>query len=151
MVGATLSEPQAEEARRRAEEAGVANRVSFEVAGGPEFPGVEGGYDLVAFFDCFHDMGDPAGAAAHIRRALAGDGTWLLVEPAVASEGPIARIFSAASVGICTPSAQAQAGPYALGNQVTDEQWQSLLSEAGFSRFRRATETPLNRVFEVRK
>ena len=136
-------------ARKRAAEAGVADRVRFEVASAQEFPGT--GYDLVCIFDALHDMGDPIAGARHIRSALADDGTWLLVEPMCPVEGPLARIFTAASTGICTPSAQQQAGGYALGNQVPDDTWRSLLGEAGFTQFRRATETPLNRVFEVRR
>ena len=135
-------------ARKRAAEAGVADRVRFEVASAQDFDGT---YDLVCIFDALHDMGDPVEGARHIGDALNDNGTWLLVEPACPVEGPLARIFGAASVGICTPSAQQQAGGYALGNQVTDETWQSLLTDAGFTHFRRATETPLNRVFEVRK
>jgi putative intracellular protease/amidase len=118
------------------------------VASASDFPGSD--YDLVCIFDALHDMGDPVASAAHIRAALADDGTWLLVEPMAPVEGPLGRIFTAASVGICTPGAQSQAGGYALGNQVSDDRWQSLLASAGFTRFRRATETPLNRIFEVR-
>jgi SAM-dependent methyltransferase len=143
-----------DEARKRAADAGVADRVHFEVASAQDFPGT--GYDLVCIFDALHDMGDPVGGAAHIRDSLAEDGTWLLVEPmAVAglenNVNPVSRIFYAGSVGICTPAAEAQSGGYALGNQVSDEQWAGILGDVGFSRFRRATETPFNRVFEVRK
>ena len=143
-----------DEARKRAAEAGVGDRVRFEVASAQDFPGT--GYDLVCIFDALHDMGDPVGGAAHIAAALADDGTWLLVEPmAIAglenNVNPVSRIFYAASVGICTPAAEAQDGGHALGNQVSDERWQELLADVGYSRFRRATETPFNRVFEVRK
>ena len=143
-----------DQARKRAAEAGVADRVRFEVASAQDFPGT--GYDLICIFDALHDMGDPVGGAAHIREALADDGTWLLVEPmAIAglenNVNPVSRVFYAGSVGICTPAAEAQEGGYALGNQVPDEQWQELLADVGFTRFRRATETPFNRVFEVRK
>jgi len=140
-------------ARKRAAEAGLGERVSFEVATAQDFPGTD--YDLVCIFDALHDMGDPVGAARHIRAALGEDGTWLLVEP-VATAGlennvnPVSRIFYAGSVGICTPAAESQDGGFALGNQVPDEDWRSLLTGAGFGRFRRATETPFNRVFEVR-
>jgi SAM-dependent methyltransferase len=142
-----------DEARKRAADAGVGDRVRFDVASAQDFPGT--GYDVVCIFDALHDMGDPVGAAAHIRASLADDGTWLLVEPmAIAGLGnnvnPVSRIFYAGSVGICTPAAESQSGGYALGNQVSDERWRELLGEAGFSRFRRATETPFNRVFEVR-
>jgi SAM-dependent methyltransferase len=143
-----------DQARKRAADAGVADRVRFEVASAQDFPG--DGFDLVCIFDALHDMGDPVGGARHIAAALADDGTWLLVEPmAIAglenNVNPVSRVFYAGSVGICTPAAEAQAGGLALGNQVPDEQWRELLGAAGFSRFRRATETPFNRVFEVRK
>ena len=149
IVGFDYHEGSIEVARKRAADAGVADRVRFEVASADDFPGT--GYDVVCIFDALHDMGDPVAGARHIHDALAEDGTWLLVEPMTADEGPVARIFTSASVGICTPSAQAQDGGYALGNQVSDERWRELLTEAGFGQFRRATETPFNRVFEVRK
>ena len=140
-------------ARKRAAEAGVADRVRFEVASAQDFPGT--GYDLVCIFDALHDMGDPPGAARHIREAIASDGTWMLVEPMAGESlednvNPVGRIFYAASTTICTPGAQAQAGGHALGNQVPEAAWAAVAAEAGFSRFRRATETPFNRVFEVR-
>lgn len=154
IVGFDYHDGSIDTARKRAAEAGVADRVEFEVASAGDFPGTD--YDLVCVFDALHDMGDPVGAARHIRESLAADGTWLLVEP-MAIDGlernvnPVSRIFYAGAVGICTPAAQAQPGGYALGNQVPDDRWAELLGEAGFSRFRRATETPFNRVFEVRK
>lgn len=140
-------------ARKRAAEAGVADRVRFEVASAQDFPG--DGYDLVCIFDALHDMGDPLAAARHIRAALDTNGTWLLVEPMAGetvedNANPVGRIFYAASTFICTPAAQAQSGGYALGAQVPEAVLASLASDAGFSRFRRATETPFNRVFEVR-
>jgi SAM-dependent methyltransferase len=154
IVGFDYHQGSVDTARKRAAEAGVADRVRFEVASAQDFPGT--GYDLVCIFDALHDMGDPVGGARHIREALAGDGTWLLVEPMAIDRleenvNPVSRIFYAGAVGICTPAAEAQDGGYALGNQVSDEQWRTLLGGAGFSRFRRATETPFNRVFEVRK
>jgi SAM-dependent methyltransferase len=153
ITGFDYHEESIDQARRRARDEGVSDRVSFEVANAQDFPGTD--YQLVCIFDALHDMGDPLGAATHIRASLAADGTWLLVEPmAVAglenNVNPVSRIFYAGSVGICTPAARAQAGGYALGNQVPDEEWAGLLGSAGFSRFRRATETPFNRVFEVR-
>ncbi|MEY2565979.1 MAG: hypothetical protein QOE35_508 [Actinomycetota bacterium] len=140
-------------ARERAADAGLADRVRFQVASAQDFPGTD--YDLVCIFDALHDMGDPLGAAAHIRDAMADDGTWLLVEPAAASGlennvNPVSRIYYAGAVGICTPAAEAQPGGFALGNQVSDERWRELLGGVGFSHFRRATETPFNRIFEVR-
>jgi 2-polyprenyl-3-methyl-5-hydroxy-6-metoxy-1,4-benzoquinol methylase len=140
-------------ARKRAAEAGVADRARFEVASAQDFPGQ--GYDLVCIFDALHDMGDPLGAARHIRQALGQDGTWLLVEP-MAGEAvddnvnPMGRIFYAASTFICTPAAQSQTGGYALGSQVPEATLAQVATDAGFTRFRRATETPFNRVFEVR-
>jgi hypothetical protein len=100
-------------------------------------------------------MGDPASAAAHIRRSLASDGTWLLVEPMAGESlddnaNPVGRIFYSASTFICTPAAQSQPGGYALGAQVPEATLAQLAADAGFSRFRRAAETPFNRVFEVR-
>jgi SAM-dependent methyltransferase len=152
-VGIDFHEDSITAARKRAADAGVADRVTFEVAGAGDYPGND--YDLVCIFDALHDMGDPVGAAQHIRESLRPDGTWLLVEPMAGATlldnlHPVGRIFYSASVLICTPSAQAQEGGYALGNQVPDGVWQDLLIEAGFTRFRRAAETPFNRVFEVR-
>jgi 2-polyprenyl-3-methyl-5-hydroxy-6-metoxy-1,4-benzoquinol methylase len=140
-------------ARKRAAEAGVADRVTFEVASAQDFPGT--GYDLVCIFDALHDMGDPAGAASHIREALAPEGTWLLVEPmsgetVLDNVNPVGRIFYSASTSICTPAAQSQPGGCALGAQVPEATLAQLAAEAGFTRFRRATETPFNRVYEVR-
>jgi SAM-dependent methyltransferase len=140
-------------ARKRAAEAGVADRVRFEVASAQDFPGT--GYALVCIFDALHDMGDPAGAARHIRQALDDDGTWLLVEPMAGERlednaNPVGRIFYSASTSICTPAAQAQPGGYALGAQVPEATLAALAAAAGFGRFRRATETPFNRVFEAR-
>jgi SAM-dependent methyltransferase len=154
IVGFDYHQGSIDTARKRAAEAGVADRVKFEVASAQDFPGND--YDLVCIFDALHDMGDPVGAARHIGDSLAADGTWLLVEP-MAVEGlennvnPVSRIFYAGAVGICTPAAEAQPGGFALGNQVGDEHWRQLLGDAGYTRFRRATETPFNRVFEVRK
>ncbi|MBV8982433.1 MAG: class I SAM-dependent methyltransferase [Acidimicrobiia bacterium] len=140
-------------ARKAAAEAGVADRVTFEVAPAQSYPGT--GYDLVTFFDCLHDMGDPEGAARHVRSSLADDGTWMLVEPAsngdlVADSNPIGRVFYESSAAICLPASLADEGRRGLGNQVGDDEWVSILGGCGFSRCRRATETPFNRVFEVR-
>jgi SAM-dependent methyltransferase len=142
-----------EVARKRAAEAGLGDRVRFEVASAQDFPG--SAYGLVCIFDALHDMGDPAGAAAHIRRALLPDGTLLVVEPmagddVTANVNAVGRIFYSASTMICTPNAQSQGGRYTLGAQVPDATWAAIMAEGGLTRFRRATETPFNRVFEVR-
>jgi SAM-dependent methyltransferase len=139
-------------ARKAAAEAGVGDRVTFEVASAADFPGQ---YDLVCFFDCLHDMGDPVGAAAHVRDALTEDGTWLLVEPMAGDtpedgHNPVGRVYLAASTILCMPSALAQHGPHALGNQVGEERWRKLLGEAGLTHVRRAAESPFNLVLEVR-
>jgi SAM-dependent methyltransferase len=139
-------------ARKRAVEAG-GPPVRFEVAAAHDFPGAD--YELICVFDALHDMGDPIGAARHIREALAPDGTWLLVEP-MAREGadgeawPNGRALASASMAICTPVAQAQPGGWALGNQVPDATWSRVAADAGFSRFRRVAQTTFHRVFEAR-
>ena len=152
-VGSDYHPASIEAAQKRAEEAGVSDRVTFEVASAKEYSGA--GYDLVAIFDCLHDMGDPVGGAEHVRRSLAADGTWLLVEP-YANErveenlNPVGRVFYSASTLICTPNSLSQEVGLALGAQASDEQLREVVTCAGFTRFRRAAETPFNRVFEVR-
>jgi SAM-dependent methyltransferase len=140
-------------ARKAAADAGVADRVTFEVAPAQSYPGT--GYDLVCFFDCLHDMGDPDGAAKHVRSTLADDGTWLLVEPyangsLTENMNPVGRVFYASSTLICLPASLADEGRRGLGNQVPDATWADVTKAVGFSQFRRATETAFNRVFEVR-
>jgi SAM-dependent methyltransferase len=127
--------------------------VSFEVARAQSYPGA--GYDLVACFDCLHDMGDPVGAARNVHRSLAPDGTWLLVEPMAGDRiednlNPVGRVFYGASAMICTPAARSQEGGFALGAQAGERQLRALLEQAGFGRVRRAAETPFNLVLEVR-
>lgn len=151
-VGFDNHAPSIASARQAAVEAGVADRVTFEVASARDFPGSD--YDLVTLFDCLHDFGDPDGAAAHIGRALDPGGTVMLVEPMAGDRvednlNPVGRLFSAASVLICTPHAIAEGGR-ALGTIATDEELRAVFSKAGFHTFRRATETPTNRVFEAR-
>jgi SAM-dependent methyltransferase len=153
VVGFDYHEASVDVARKRAADAGVADRVRFEVASASDYPGT--GYDLVCIFDALHDMGDPVGAARHIRRSLAEDGTLLVVEPMAGERlednvSPVGRIFYSASTFICTPSSKAQEVGLALGAQVPDSRWRELLAEAGLTRFRRAAETPFNRVFEAR-
>lgn len=142
-----------EAARRSAAEAGVADRVSFEVAGAKEYPG--SGYDLVCFFDALHDMGDPVGACAHVLETLAPDGTLMLVEPRGGDRlednlNPVGRLFYCASTMFCTPASLNQDVGLALGAQAGEARLREVVSEAGFSRFRRATETPFNLVLEAR-
>jgi ubiquinone/menaquinone biosynthesis C-methylase UbiE len=141
-------------ANKRAAEAGVAERTSFEVASAQDFPGT--GYDLVTTFDCLHDMGDPLGAARHIRDALAPDGTWLIVEPAAGDSvsdnmNPVGRVYYSFSTFLCVPNALSQNGGYAMGAQAGEAPIRQLVTDAGFTRFRRATETPFNNVYEARR
>ncbi|MCX6465553.1 MAG: class I SAM-dependent methyltransferase [Pseudonocardiales bacterium] len=140
-------------ARKRAADAGVAGRATFEVATAQDFPGT--GYDLVATFDALHDMGDPVGAARNVRRAVAEDGTWLIVEPhagdSVADNlNPVGRAFYGFSTYLCVPNALSQDGDRALGAQAGEAAIREVVTAAGFTRFRRAAETPFNLVFEAR-
>jgi SAM-dependent methyltransferase len=140
-------------AAKAAAEAGVGDRVAFEVAAADSFAG--DGYDLVCFFDCLHDMGDPVAAAAHAREALADDGTLLVVEPQAGDDladnlNPISRLFYAGSVFLCTPSSLAQEGATALGAQAGPSRLLDVLADAGFSERRVATETPFNLILEAR-
>ena len=142
-----------EQARKQAADAGVGDRATFEVASAQTFTGA--GYDLVTTFDCLHDMGDPPGAARHIREAIAADGTWLIVEPAATDtvEGnlnPVGRIYYSFSAFLCVPNARSQPGGYALGGQAGEGSIRQITADAGFTRFRRVTETPFNNVFEAR-
>ncbi|HEV7654512.1 MAG TPA: methyltransferase domain-containing protein [Mycobacteriales bacterium] len=143
-----------ERARKRASEAGVAERATFAVAGAQDFPGT--GYDLVTTFDCLHDMGDPVGAARHIGQALAPDGTWLIVEPAAADTvagnlNPVGRVYYSFSTFLCVPNARSQPGGFALGAQAGEAAIRQVVTDAGFTRFRRAAETPFNLVYEARR
>jgi len=142
-------------ASKRAAEAGVSDRVSFETASAQTFSGT--GYDLVTTFDCLHDMGDPAGAARHIRETIAADGSWLIVEPMAADtiEGnlnPVGRVYYNFSTLLCLPNARSQGGSNGamLGAQAGEAAIRSVVQEAGFSSFRRAAQTPFNLVYEAR-
>jgi SAM-dependent methyltransferase len=142
-----------EHAREVAIQAGVEGRVSFEVASAKQFPGE--GYDLVAMFDCLHDMGDPAGAAAHVLKTLSADGTWLIVEPFAGDRlednlNPVGRVFYGASTLVCTPASRDQEVGLALGAQAGEQRLREVVTAGGFTRFRRATETPFNLVLEAR-
>ncbi len=144
--------PSIERARALAAEAGLADRAIFEVARATDFPGRD--YDLISYFDCLHDMGDPDGALRHARQALTADGHVLIVEPMAGERdadnfNPVGRVYSAASVLVCTPNALATGGE-ALGTIATERDLREVATAGGFSRFRRATETPFNRIFEAR-
>lgn len=141
-------------ARTRATEAGVAGQVDFEVAGAAAFSGR--GYDLVTTFDALHDMGDPVGAASHVHSALAEDGTWMVVEPAAGDRvednfNPVGRTYYGFSTLLCTPASLSQDVGLALGTQAGPARIRDVVTAAGFTRFRVATSTPLNLVYEVRK
>lgn len=140
-------------AREAAKRAGLAERVHFEVAAAKEYPG--GDYDLAAVFDCLHDMGDPVGAAAHVRRSLRPDGSWMIVEPFAHDRlednlNPVGRVFYSASTFICTPASRAQEGGMCLGAQAGEARMRDVVNRGGFTRFRRATETPFNLVYEAK-
>jgi hypothetical protein len=142
-----------ERARELAREAGVADRIKFEVGSAKNYPGT---YDLVAFFDCLHDMGDPVGAARHVFESLAHEGAWMLVEPFAHDRvednfNPIGRIFYAASTMICTPASLAQEVGLGLGAQAGERALREVVTAGGFTRFRRAAQTPVNLIFDVRR
>ena len=140
-------------ARQRAHDAGVTTRVSFERAPASSFPGR--GYELVTMFDCLHDMGDPVGAAAHVREALADDGTWMIVEPAAGDHiednlNPVGRAYYAFSTLLCTPCSLSQEVGLALGAQAGEARIREVVTDAGFGRFQKVAATPFNSVYEAR-
>jgi SAM-dependent methyltransferase len=145
--------PSIERARELTQAEGLAGRVTFETAAAKSYPGRN--YDLVTFFDCLHDMGDPAGAAAHVRRSLEKDGTWMVVEPFANDRtednlNPVGRIFYAASTMICTPASLSQEVGLGLGAQAGEKRLTDVIKAGGFTRVRRAAETPFNMVLEAR-
>jgi len=140
-------------ARTRADEAGVGDRVQFQVASAAGYEGTA--YDLVTMFDCLHDMGDPVGAARHVRSTLAPDGTWMIVEPSAGDAvqdnlNPIGRAYYGFSTLLCTPASLSQEVGLALGAQAGEARIRDVVMTGGFSQFRRAAETPFNLVFEAR-
>jgi len=142
-----------EAARDSAKKEGVSDRVTFEVAKAKEYPGK--GYDFVAVFDCLHDMGDPVGAAGHVLRSLGKDGTWMIVEPFAQDDlkdnlNPVGRVYYSFSTLLCTPCSRSQEVGLCLGAQAGEKRMREIVSSAGFNRFRRATETPFNLVYEAR-
>ena len=145
--------PSIEWARQSAAAAGVADRVKFEVSKAKEYSG--DGFDLVAVFDCLHDMGDPVGASAHVRKSLKGDGTWMIVEPFAHDRlednlNPVGRVFYSVSTLVCTPASRAQEVGLCLGAQAGEARVRDVVTRGGFTRFRRATETPFNLIYEAR-
>jgi SAM-dependent methyltransferase len=142
-----------EAARESAQRQGVADRVTFEVASAKEYPGED--YDLVAVFDCLHDMGDPVGAAAHVRKSVQRDGAWMIVEPFANDQlkdnlNPVGRVMYGFSTLLCTPCSRSQEVGLCLGAQAGEARIRNVVTQAGFSRFRRAAETPFNLVYEAR-
>jgi 2-polyprenyl-3-methyl-5-hydroxy-6-metoxy-1,4-benzoquinol methylase len=142
-----------ETARQRAKDAGVGDRVKFEIAKAKDYPGND--YDFVTFFDCLHDMGDPVGASKHVHGSLKKDGTWMIVEPNAGDKlednlNPIGRAFYSASTLLCTPASLSQEVGLALGAQAGEKRLREVVTSGGFSNFRRATQTPFNLIFEAR-
>ena len=152
-VGSDYHEGSITTARQRAAEAGVSDRVRFEVAAASSYSGR--GYDLVTMFDCLHDMGDPVGAARHVRQSLAADGTWMVVEPTAGDRvednlNPVGRAYYGFSTLLCTPASLSQDVGLALGAQAGESRIRDVVTTAGLARFRRVSETPFNIVYEAR-
>lgn len=152
--GFDFHEPSIETSRKRARDAGVGDRTKFDVATAKSYPG---SYDLICFFDCLHDMGDPVGAARYARERLADGGTVLLVEPFAldgraknVQDNPMATLLYLASTCICTPNSLSQEVGLGLGAQAGESRLRGIFEEAGFKRFRRAAETPMNLIFDVK-
>lgn len=142
-----------ETAQKKAQEAGVSDRVNFAISASKNYPGSD--YDFVATFDCLHDMGDPVGASKHVRNSMKEDGSWLIVEPFAgdtpeSNHNPIGRVFYSASTLICTPASLDQEVGLALGAQAGEERLRQVVTEGGFSSLRRATETPFNIILEAK-
>ena len=151
--GFDYHQPSIERAKKLAAQDGVGDRITFAQADAKDFPAR--GYDLVAFFDCLHDMGDPVGAGKHVKETMAKDGVWMIVEPFAHDNlkdnlNPVGRVYYAASTFICTPASLSQEVALGLGAQAGERRLRKVAAEAGFTRFRRATETPFNMIFEAR-
>jgi SAM-dependent methyltransferase len=152
-VGYDFHPSSVEQAERHARDHGVGGNTRFEVATAKNYPDKD--FDLVTFFDCLHDMGDPVGAAAHVRQSLKPDGTWMIVEPAAGDRlednlNPIGRLFYAGSTMICVPTSLAQEVGLALGAQAGEARLREVITAGGFRQVRRATETPFNMILEAR-
>jgi SAM-dependent methyltransferase len=151
-TGYDFHEPSIEDARRHAAEHGLSDRVRFEVAAAKDV--AESGFDLVTMYDCLHDMGDPRGCAAHMRRILAPGGTWMIVEPIAGDSpeqnfNPVGRMYYNASTMICVPTSLDQEVGEGLGAQAGEARLSEIVRQAGFDRVRRATEGPFNMVLEA--
>jgi 2-polyprenyl-3-methyl-5-hydroxy-6-metoxy-1,4-benzoquinol methylase len=152
-IGFDYHDKSIEIAKQRAGAVGMSDRTRFEVAKAKEYPG--SGYDLVTFFDCLHDMGDPTGASSHVLSTLKKDGTWMIVEPFAGDKiednfNPIGRAFYGASTLLCTPASLSQEVGLALGSQAGEKRLREVVTDGGFSRFRRVAQTPFNLVFEAK-
>jgi SAM-dependent methyltransferase len=153
VVGIDYHEESIEVARERAETAGVADRVRFEVATAREYTGSD--YDLVTMFNCYHDMGDPVGVAAHVRETIAEEGSWMIVEPYADDRvennlTPFGRLGYSISTLACTPNSLSQDVGYGLGAQAGEDQTREVVTEGGFTQFCRAAETPTSLIFEAK-
>ena len=152
-VGFDFHPSSIEQARVHAAEHGVSATTRFELATAKAFPGTD--FDLVTFFDCLHDMGDPAGAAAHVRQSLKPDGTWMIVEPMARDRlednlNPVGRLYYAGSTMVCVPTSMSQEVGAALGAQAGEALLREVISQGGFQSVRRAAETPFNMILEAR-
>ncbi|MGE0651393.1 MAG: class I SAM-dependent methyltransferase [Alphaproteobacteria bacterium] len=152
-IGFDFHETSIADARRHSAAHGAPGNVRFEVGAAKTYPGT--GYDLVTFFDCLHDMGDPTGAAKHVRHSLKSDGSWMIVEPFAHDSlednlNPVGRLYYAASTLVCVPASLDQEVGTALGAQAGEKRLREVATSGGFSRFRRATETPFNLILEAR-
>jgi SAM-dependent methyltransferase len=142
-----------EAARESSHREGLSDRVTFEVSKAKEYPGQD--YDFVAVFDCLHDMGDPVGAASHVLRSLGREGTWMIVEPFAKDDlmdnlNPVGRVYYSFSTLLCTPCSRSQEVGLCLGAQAGEKRMREIVQSAGFNRFRKATETPFNLVYEAK-
>ncbi len=152
-VGFDFHSASIDDARRHAKKHNAAGNVRFEISSAKAYPGEN--YDLVTFFDCLHDMGDPVGAAAHVRRSLRPDGTWMIVEPFAHDNlednlNPVGRLYYAASTLVCVPTSLDQEAGAALGAQAGERRLRDVAKSGGFASFRRAAETPFNLILEAR-
>jgi SAM-dependent methyltransferase len=152
-IGYDFHPSSVEAATAHAAEKGISRNTKFEVATAKNYPGKD--FDLVTFFDCLHDMGDPAGAAAHVRQSLKPNGSWMIVEPMAGDRlednlNPVGRLYYGASTMVCVPTSLAQEVGAALGAQAGEAKLREVIGAGGFGNIRRATETPFNMILEAR-